>query len=219
MKKRILLLAISSKGGNNYCVAGVDVDNNSFVRLVSDDASIDYAIDKAKFKYTPYEHTPRKLHVIEVNVEKQLPPDGAQTENWLSLINKDVEHVCKYNYLLEEMIPTISVLPYGDTNPFIGDDDYKKLNHSIEVVKAKDVCFSEGINSQGERRIRISFTVGSEIGYARCNDFRLTDPDYIYRDNIFETTIDNAFLVITIGPQDNKYYTNRYKFISGVHPI
>lgn len=216
MKKEILLLAVSSKGKNNYCVAGVDLSNGSYIRLVSDDPSIDYAIRKTDFLYTKYAYTPKKLHVIRVNVDKALPKNGAQTENYLSLINKDVEHISKVTEVNDSTFPTISDLPFGSSSNVLSEHEYLKLNHSIEIVKANNITFTEGQNAAGERRIRINFCLESQGPFGQCLDFRLTDPKFMYNEDIIKTSIDRAYLVVTVGSKDNSGFANRYKFVAGI---
>lgn len=218
MTKDILLLAVSNKGKNNYCVAGIDVKNNTFIRLVSDDPEIDNAIKKSDFVYTPYPRVPRKLHVIRVYVDRLLPKDGAQSENYLSLINKDVIHLGKVIEINDSLFPSISNLPYGGSSNVISEHDYCKLDHSIEVVKATNISFTESKNDRGERRVRINFYLNSQGPFGQCIDFRLTDPNYTYNPDILTITIEKAYLIITVGPKNNSGYQTRYKFVAGIIP-
>ena len=50
INKEIILLA-SSKKYNNYCVAGIDVGNGEWIRIVSDDKSICGAVRKEDMIY------------------------------------------------------------------------------------------------------------------------------------------------------------------------
>lgn len=50
MEKEIILLTKSWKGGGNYCVAGIDSHTGEWVRIISDDNSIQHAVKESDMK-------------------------------------------------------------------------------------------------------------------------------------------------------------------------
>lgn len=79
MKKEIIILTKSAKI-NGFCVAGIDIHNGKWIRLVSDDESGEGAVSKADLTYQ--NGTQAEIFDL-VAVECEPSPTAAQSENYL----------------------------------------------------------------------------------------------------------------------------------------
>lgn len=79
MRKEILIMTKSAKI-NGFCVAGIDISNGSWIRLVSDDESGEGAVSRADLTY----QNGKQAEVFDlVAVECEPAPTEAQSENHL----------------------------------------------------------------------------------------------------------------------------------------
>lgn len=79
MKKKIILMAKSFKR-NNYCIAGIDFDNGTWIRLVSDDVNSEGAVLRGDTLYADGTEA-EVLDIVEVELTEHVPTT-AQSENW-----------------------------------------------------------------------------------------------------------------------------------------
>lgn len=79
MKKEIIILTKSAKI-NGFCVAGIDIHNREWIRLVSDDESGEGAVSKDDLTYQ--NGTQAEIFDL-VAVECEPSPTAAQSENYL----------------------------------------------------------------------------------------------------------------------------------------
>ncbi|GMO67712.1 MAG: hypothetical protein Ta2D_13100 [Rickettsiales bacterium] len=92
MKKRILLLTKSDKN-KGYCLAGIDLDTNKFVRLVGDKNGAEIKKEKCKLlNNTEIE----PLDVLNIDIIEQCPL-LLQPENCLLSENNIFEKIEKYS--------------------------------------------------------------------------------------------------------------------------
>ncbi len=80
MTKQLILTATSKKYGR-YCVAGVDMENSSLIRLITTDSDAHYAIAPEVMRY-PDGRLPHKLDLVEVECTDR-SVSYYQTENYV----------------------------------------------------------------------------------------------------------------------------------------
>lgn len=136
MKKKILILAKSRKY-NNFCVAGIDIETNRFIRLITEDEAIHHAVRPDNIKFFNGEEA-KVLDIVEV-VCKRYNPNYYQKENWII-------HT-KY------FIKKIDKISISDI------EKYVKLSKRYNIFYNNKSCVSEEIINNVENRFRYSLTV------------------------------------------------------------
>lgn len=71
MEREVAILTMSSKNGG-FCVAGIDVNNGKWIRLVSDDTETHGALSRDDIKYQNGSFC-KPLDVVAVPIIKDLP--------------------------------------------------------------------------------------------------------------------------------------------------
>ena len=83
MEKRVILLA-KSKKLSNYCIAGIDIDEGKWIRIVSEDRTIQHAVTEEDMKYEDGT-LPRTLDVVQIVCKEQCPnyyqPENCTLDN------------------------------------------------------------------------------------------------------------------------------------------
>lgn len=208
MQKTLLLLTKSARYGAN-CVVCVDLQENKYIRLVSDIKEVSYSIPDGLMKYSNGKSA-NPLDIVEVDV---LTPDlkEIQVENWQ--INKDV--IWKYigtvskEKLIEYMLDCDDFI-FGNTDEFIYYEIAKSLKKSIIFTFVKDLC----ISYNEYKKSKASFIYKGQ----EYKNISVTDPDY------FRVTcnIHKAAVVFTIPDSSDKWVQENdkyYKFIAKIFPI
>ena len=214
MIKRICILTKSYKNGG-YCVAGIDIDNKKFVRLVNSDDPTNDEIKKEQMFLD--EKSIECLDVVEFDFIKNIP-NSCQTENWL--LNKTNKPKFIKSFTLEVLI---DLLKFDNDNYFILNNgsalsavEIAKLNRSLFVYYVQNLKIdATTYESFGEIRFRYkcSFEYNNKI----YTNISLTDP--AYRDMSQDGMIlENALIVASLPcvPYNDNLY---YKFVAKIFPI
>lgn len=204
MKKQICILTKSLKDGD-YCVAGIDVATGRWIRLVASKdggAFPKEKLDDAHFK---------ELDVLEVQLKKHTPYH-VQTENWLVEEKADMKKVgvfSKKQVFNLHAIETPKMIFNSDKNE-LDDSEIKKLNHSLEMISAKELQFDTSLKGDGRHHYKVRFLYN---GYAY--NLALTDPKYRNED-IDHVCIPNATIVVSIPPIPYGEKELYYKFVAKI---
>ena len=67
-----MVILAASKKYSNYCIAGIDVDTGEWIRLISDEDSIEHAVRKQDMKYADGSYA-SVLDTIKVEIIKHKP--------------------------------------------------------------------------------------------------------------------------------------------------
>ncbi len=206
MKYTVAVLTMSSKNGG-YCVAGVDVKNGNWIRLVSDNVYTHGALSSNNIKYQNGSSC-KPLDVVQVPIIGATPLEY-QPENVLIDTKECWE---KIDTISLKDILKIHPLEYhavllGNQYPYITNAGIGKVGHSLILVEVTDLT----INHQNERSTKATFTYYD----TQYIDISVTDPDYYYVQNQWHT--DNAILVMSLpdSPYNGNYY---YKFVAKIFP-
>jgi len=205
MVKKVCILTKSVKD-RGYCVAGIDVENGEWVRLVNSKDG-----DAIPKEIMDEESNPIEvLDVIAVELKGRVPR-GCQTENWL--IDKK-SPILKMESLTLNDILKIKQLDRPDY-VFINDkseltvDEVKRLKYSLLFIEARDLVFDTSMKGDGRHHHKVSFTYnGTE--YTAC----LTDPQF-RKEELDDLPVIRAFLVVSIPAvsYENDLF---YKFVAKI---
>jgi hypothetical protein len=215
MHKDIILLAASKKH-KNYCVAGIDKESGGWVRIVSDDPYIDFAVNENNMKYIDGNH-PELLDIIRFKL-KSFTPNYYQPENCLfdssfcwekigKAIPKDIFDLIALNK--DKFI-------FYNNDRRLECDFIEKLSddekHSLTAVLVKNPIVV--VQEWTDRK-----TVRMNFRYKECNynKIAVTDPsfirEYINNPEGRYSLKKQVMLIISLGENFEGYH---YKLIAGV---
>ena len=207
MNCTVAILTMSSKTGG-YCVAGGEVKNGDWIRLVSDNVYTHGALSSDDIKYKSGGYC-KPLDVVQVPIIRYTPLEY-QPEN--VLIDRKEYWKKVDTVLLEDILeihpPEYHTVLLGNQYSYITEAGIGKVGHSLILVKVEDLI----ILHPNERSTKATFTYND----TQYNDISVTDPDYYYVQNQWHT--DNAILVMSLpeSPYNGNYY---YKFVAKIFPI
>lgn len=200
---KVIVITKSDKNGG-LCVAGINIENGSFVRLVSDNNTNHYAIPKWCMRNVEV------LDIIDVSVIHPVP-SFCQQENmevklqqWTKVEKVPIE-------TLFDKINNKDPYIFNDSCFYLDESIAQSLQYSIIMVKVRDLIISKNQYD----KTKASFLYNG-VFYSNMS---ITDPDFY---NI-EGKFDNAILVISIPDigHSSDYYMERrcYKFVSKIYII
>lgn len=204
MKKQICILTKSLKD-RDYCVAGIDITTGKWIRLVTSKdggAFPKEILDDKHFK---------ELNVLEVEAKEHVPYH-VQNENWL--IDESTE-IKKIGSLSKQQIFNLHPIEKPDMifdNPKneLERNEIKKLNHSLEMINAKELQFDTSMKGDGRHHYKVKFQY-NEHEY----NLALTDPKYRNED-FDQIRIPSATIIVSIPAipygENNLYY----KFVAKI---
>lgn len=206
MIREVAILTMSSKNGG-YCVAGIDIKNGKWIRLVSDDKNTHGALSKEDVRYSDGRYC-KPLDVVRIAVDQYTPiehqPENAlidSTKYW-----KKIRTTCIEDILKIHPAESHDVL-LGNQYAYITEAGIYKVFHSLVLVKVTNFT----IVKFGQRT-KANFTYRG----TQYSNISVTDPEYYSVPDSWHT--ENAVLVISLpeSPYNGNYY---YKFISKIFPI
>ncbi len=203
MERNVAILTMSSKN-HGYCVAGVDVDNGEWIRLVSDDDQSHGALSTTNIKYqdgtlcAPLDVV--KVPVIGARPLEYQPENVLINDNkcWIKTGSINIDRLLKIH-------PTEKHdCLLGNQWAYVTDGAIGSVGHSLVLVEVNDLSIEHPM----EKSTKASF-IYCGIKYSSIS---VTDPDY-YTCN--PLCIKKAILVISLpeSPYKSKYY---YKFIAKI---
>ena len=194
MIREVVILTMSSKN-HGYCVAGIDLQNGEWIRLVSDDADTHGALSKEDVRYSDGVCC-KPLDVVRVAIDQYTPIEH-QPENALIDSTKYLIHPAEYHDVL-----------LGNQYAYITEAGIYKVSESLILVKVSDLT----INHPSEWSTKASFTYRG----MQYSNMAVTDPEYYTEPNNHH--VNKAILVISLpdSPQNDKYYN---KFVAKIFPL
>lgn len=223
MVREVAILTMSSKNGG-YCVAGIDLENGEWIRLVSDDMHTHGALTNKDIAYSDGGHC-KPLDVVSVATIDQYTPIERQpenalidsTENWEKVGTTDIENV------LEIHPAEYHDVLLGNRYSYITEHRINEVRESLILVKVSDLTINhltinhppeQSTNHPPERytKTKATFTYrGTEY-----SNMSVTDPEYYTVPDNYH--INRAILVMSLpdSPHNGKYY---YKFVAKIFPL
>ena len=197
MKKNVCILTKSLKD-REFCVAGIDISNGQWIRLVSTkDGGVfpKELLDDANINV---------LDIVEVDFIKKVPLK-VQQENWLVNTNIKLKKISTWSIGNVKKIHKTDNPEriFYNTSSSLTEDDIKNIDHSLEMVNVKNLEFD--VYDKGDERphFRVHFEYNSNK-YTLC----LTDPEY--RDEDYnKIKIPSSTLIISLPAYpygDNQTY-------------
>lgn len=207
MEREVAILTMSSKNGG-YCVAGIDIKNGEWIRLVSDDDKTHGALSNDDIKYQNGQYC-KPLDLVRVSVVRASPlehqPENVliDSEKWWSKVK-----TLTLDDVLEVHPVERHTLLLGNKYAYITEAGIGNVNCSLIIVEVSDLT----IEHPTDRSTKATFRYNGNT----YRDISVTDRDYYSAPNLWET--DKAVLVISLpeSPYNGNYY---YKFIAKIFPI
>lgn len=202
----MVVLTKSSKYGN-HCVAGIDLSNGNWVRLVTEDEASHGAVSD-KNLISKNGRSVEVLDVINAPIRGKCN-DCLQPENVLLDLNTNIEITGKMT--LEEVlkIHPLERKKYilGNHYGYITEERVNTVGYSLTIVEAFDLVISKEENSSGKSKTKARFIYqGTEY-----ENMSVTDHKFYSAQS--GTKFERAVLVVSIGtPYNNRYY----KFVAAI---
>ncbi len=186
-------------------MAGIDITTGKWIRLVtSKDGGVfpKEMIDENHFK---------ELNVLDVEVKAHVPCN-VQSENWLFDENTKIK---KIGNLSPQQVFSLHTVEkpktiFGTTGNELQKDEIKKLNHSLEIIKANELQFDTSMKGDGRHHYKLRFKYnGHEYNLA------LTDPKFRNED-FDQIRIPCATIIISIPAMPYEENGLYYKFVAKI---
>lgn len=202
----IAIMGKSPKNGG-YCVAGIDIHTNRWIRLVSSDERSYGALFNVHMQYEDHSYCV-PLDVVRVPFLRPCP-HIYQPENILIDENKywkKLGTISMYN-LLRFHPPETHRYLLGNLYPYITAERVGSVGHSLILVEVNNLVMTH----PRERSTKATFFYQS----TRYENISVTDPEYYSTPN--NLRIERAILIMSLpnSPYNDRYY----KFIAKIYPL
>ena len=206
-KIRMVVLTKSSKYGKN-CVAGINLVNGNWVRLVTNDESSHGAVSDDDL-VCENGNSVQVLDVIDAPVFG-VCIDEIQPENVLLDLDTYIEIIGKMS--IEDVL---NIHPLesrrnilGNIYPYITDARIGSLGYSLTIVGVDDLEIVQKENPAGKQKTKVKFNYNGN----QYENISVTDEKFYSVKN--GTRYNKAILVVSIGTPYNSRY---YKFVSAIY--
>lgn len=210
MDKEIVLLTKSKKSGN-YCIAGVDRKTGEWVRIISEDASIQHAVSPVNTKYEDGRMS-EVMDIVRIRC-KGPKPVFHQPENYV--MDKTVPWEKKGTVSLRQLlqIHNVEIKPFlfYNTDRCVDSGIFKRLKdeelYSLILIEPKDICIHVKEWPEG-KQVTTSFDYnGKRYWYIRITDTDFERKFLGYPEGNYNYYVSCLF-VISLGDKhtDNKHW-------------
>lgn len=210
MYKEIILLTSSKKRGN-YCIAGVEKQTGNWVRIISEDDTIQHAVTDKDMKYEDG-NMPQVMDIIKIKC-KAHSPNYYQPENYI--FDNKFYWGRMGKATIEELLtirPSESKsLLFYDTGARVEEDYVKGIDneekYSLILISPEDVCID--VKHWPERiQVTMSFNYnGNRYKYIPITDGQFLNIYQQYPEGNYNYQED-CLLVMSLGDlhTDKKHY-------------
>ncbi|BBB92471.1 MAG TPA: hypothetical protein PKA28_04445 [Methylomusa anaerophila] len=213
MDKQIILLAKSKKMGH-YCTAGIDIATGEWIRIVSEDASIQHAVCECHMRYESGA-VPQVLDIINIGCQRH-SPNEYQNENYV------LNPSCTWEKIGQASIQDVlRIHPIDKHNALFYNYNHKvsheviqqtesSLRYSLALIDPDNVkILIEPKQYNDEKSIKVQFWYnGSWYKY-----IRVTDPEFLARYSSYDYGVyalsDDVLFVMSLGDaysNENSHY-------------
>jgi|BioPla2DNA2_1021312.scaffolds.fasta_scaffold36164_4 hypothetical protein len=218
MDKTIILLACSRKM-SNYCVAGIDLITGEWIRIISEDASIQHAVRKSDMVYEDGTY-PQLFDIVNIKC-KQHAPSYYQPENWV-LDNRyywEKLGTASLDYVLKiHPIDSPDHIFYDncwkiDTNYIARLDPRQRYSLTLISPSSLHICIGPSKNYPNKKSIKAQFRYKGQLyQYITVTDIEYENIYSQYRDGIY--IVDkNVLLVLSLADLYEGYH---YKLVATI---
>lgn len=209
MKKEIILLATSNKH-SNLCIAGIDTSTGEWIRIISDDSTISYAV---KFDDTIYEDgsIPEILDIVQIECTSH-QPCYYQSENyindsgffWKKIGRASIKDVLKIHPLEDS-----NYIFYNNdnkvSNDFMLSLSSKVFKHSLMLIAPTNIIIH--VQEWEKKRVKMSFTYNDvKYSYLAVKDFDY-EKRYLALDRNNYPLKNGTLLVLSLGECYNNHHS------------
>jgi hypothetical protein len=209
---KVVILTKSSKY-KNYCVAGINVDTGSWVRLVTNDKESHGALSYQNLLYSNGSLVDI-LDVVEVSIIKPKPsliqPENVLIDTSTPLIKRGI---IPLSDVLEIHPPEIHKTLLGNDSYYLSPAEINNINHSLTLIDASNCIFSRQTNSYGKTKIKMDFYYNRKY----YSNISVTDPLYYQVQDQFR--LRRALLVLSLPDDDWSRENGYYKFIAKIFTV
>lgn len=215
MRKEIILLAASRKH-KNLCIAGIDRKSGEWIRIVSNDSMISYAVNIDDVIDNNGGKVPGIFDIVSVECSGCLS-NYYQSENYVYVPGRPWKILGRAS--LEDVLQThpIEKLPYlfYNTDNKVHKDylmslDENEPNQSLTLIKPTNITVH--VQQWEKKRVKMSFNYNG----VRYRYLTITDIDYEQRFLAMEVndyTLNNSLLVVSLG---GCYKDNHSKLVATI---
>lgn len=208
MEKTIAIIAKSAKG-SGFCVVGIDIEKNNFVRLVSSNNASTNEISDSYMTYA--DNT--KVNVLDIakfKIKKHLP-DKFQVENYLIDSSYSPSKVNNLKISDLETYISKSKYIYINTEEKLNKEEMSKTKNSISIFKITNLRLFPRFHSSKNCWAYFKY---NDFEYKR---FRVTD--IIFKDLKSQKNIYEALIVVTLPANPYVHNDSYYKIIAKIFPL
>ncbi|CQR73278.1 hypothetical protein SOV_50600 [Sporomusa ovata DSM 2662] len=201
MYKEIILLTMSRKKGG-FCTTGIDIKTGNWVRIVSDNESIQHAVTHDDMVYED-ESMPQIMDIIKIKCKKYFPnyyqPENYVLNNsyyWEKTGQASIKELLQIHP--SEKMPFI----FHDTDRCISGTFLKNINeedrHSLILILPEDVCIHVQEFPE-KKKVTLSFNYnGNRYRYMSITDTEFENTYLQYQKGNYKYNQD-CLLVISLG--------------------
>lgn len=204
----MILMTKSSKFGA-YCVAGFDVSDGKWVRLVSEDEETHGAVDDDMLYDRAAGRCAEVLDRVRVEIEGEAP-SSVQTENVLVRGRNRILILGRVS-----IGEAVRLHPFEErdalfsSHHYIVDADIRTIHHSLEFVQAENLHLYTVIGKSGKPKYKADFDCGGR----RYTNFAMTDPLYYDKRNVW---LDSAALALSISDDEWSRANGHYIYVAKI---
>ncbi len=199
---RFLVLTKSAKN-SGYCVAGIDLDENRLIRLVSDMAG--NAISYRQFTYNE-----KHIEILsELDIACTPSPLSIQTENYILEKINSVNRIYSIDELdnIWETVENANLLKEGTY--YVSPYTAQMIHKSLMIAEVCNFRTYADINNKNEKRTKARFSYNNQYFY----DLSITDREF------FAENIRCSKCKIVLSISEKPYNNKHYLFIAKIFPI
>ena len=209
MKKEIILLAASKKH-KNLCVAGIDTSTGQWIRIVSEDSTISYAIKSEDAIYED-ESLPELLDIIEIQCRGR-QSSYYQAENyinnpeyyWKNIGRAEIKEILKIHPLENEDYIFYNAENKVHKDYILALNDEKDKN-SLMLIAPTNITIH--VQQWERKKVKMSFLYkGIKYRYLAVTDIDFEQRYLAMEPNDYSLT-NGTVLVISLGECYNDYHS------------
>ena len=199
---RFLVLTKSAKD-KAYCVAGIDLDKNKLIRLVSDK-------EGNAISYSQFTCNETSVEILsEIDITCSPSPLNVQTENYILEKINSVNRIYHEDELDDIWGAVENANLLKECTYYVSPDEAQNIRKSLMIVEVSNFGTYEDINNKSQKRTKASFFYNNHY----FSDLSITDRDF-FAGNI---RCSRCKLVLSIS--EKPYNDKHYIFIAKVFPI
>jgi len=210
MYKEITLLTKSRKK-DNYCIAGIETETGNWIRIISEDAKMQYAVSPNDMQYEDGS-MPEILNIIKIKC-KRYNPSIHQPENFV------LDDTAYWEKIGEASIKELLELHPCENKSFLFYDTDKRIDaalihtinekdkYSLILIAPKDVCIHVK-EWDNDKQVTLSFNYsGNRYWYIRITDTKFENMYLKYPEGNY-SFMEDCLLVISLADvhKDGKHY-------------